>query len=109
MEAVISPSKARRSRRPVAGGRSRLEMKNQNGVQVYLTSASKGLDVSLGRGGVEMSLKKEASSSAKEKERAGTRAARSLKRPNADLEELRDILVDVLAHAHRAHIVPAVT
>ena len=28
------------------------------------------------------------------------RAARSLKRPNADLEELRDILVDVLAHAH---------
>ena len=47
----------------VAGGRSRLEMKNQNGVQVYLTSASKGLDVSLGRGGVEMSLKKEASSS----------------------------------------------
>jgi hypothetical protein len=37
------------------------------------------------------------------------RAARSLKRPNADLEELRDILVDVLAHAHRAHIVPAVT
>ncbi len=25
------------------------------------------------------------------------RAARSLKRPNADLEELRDILVDVLA------------
>ena len=64
MEAVISPSKARRSSRPVAGGRSRLEMKNQNGVQVYLTSASKGLDVSLGRGGVEMSLKKEASSSA---------------------------------------------
>ena len=63
MEAVISPSKARRSSRPVAGGRSRLEMKNQNGVQVYLTSASKGLDVSLGRGGVEMSLKKEASSS----------------------------------------------
>jgi len=48
----------------VAGGRSRAEMKNQNGVQVYLTSASKGLDVSLGRGGVEMSLKKEASSSA---------------------------------------------
>jgi hypothetical protein len=39
-------------------------MKNQNGVQVYLTSASKGLDVSLGRGGVEMNLKKEASSSA---------------------------------------------
>jgi len=31
------------------------------------------------------------------------RAARSLKRPNADLEGLRDILVDVLAHAHRAH------
>ena len=41
----------------VAGGRSRVEMKNQNGVQVYLASASKGVDVSLGRGGVEMSLK----------------------------------------------------
>jgi hypothetical protein len=33
-------------------------MKNQNGVRVYLASASKGVYVSLGRGGVEMSLKK---------------------------------------------------
>ena len=31
----------------VAGGRSRVEMKNQNSVQVYLASASKGVDVSL--------------------------------------------------------------
>jgi hypothetical protein len=42
----------------VAGGRSRVEMKNQNGVRVYLASASKDVYVSLGRGGVEMSLKK---------------------------------------------------
>ena len=33
---------------------------------------------------------------------AGT-ALRFMMRPNADLEELRDILVDVLADAHRAH------
>ena len=33
------------------------EWKNQNGVQVYLASASKGVDVSLGRSGVEMKLK----------------------------------------------------
>jgi len=32
-------------------------LKNQNGVQVYLAAASKGVDVSLGRGGVEMKLK----------------------------------------------------
>ena len=42
----------------VAGGRSRVEMKNQNGVQVYLASASQGVDVTLGRGGVDMKLKK---------------------------------------------------
>jgi hypothetical protein len=41
----------------VAGGRSRVELKNQNGVQVYLAAASQGVDVSLGRGGVEMKLK----------------------------------------------------
>jgi len=34
----------------VAGGRSRAEMKNQNGVQVYLASASKGVDVSSSSG-----------------------------------------------------------
>ena len=42
----------------VAGGRSRVEMKNQNGVQLYIASASKGLDVALGRSGADMSLKK---------------------------------------------------
>ena len=45
----------------VAGGRSRVEMKNQNGVQVYLASASNGVDVS--------------SSSRQEKERAVLPAA----------------------------------
>jgi hypothetical protein len=30
---------------------TRVEWKNQNGVQVYLASASKGVDVSLGRSG----------------------------------------------------------
>jgi hypothetical protein len=35
-----------------------VEVKNQNGVQVYLASASQGVDVSLGRNGVEMSGKK---------------------------------------------------
>jgi hypothetical protein len=29
-------------------------MKNQNGVQVYLASASKGVDVSLGRSGTDI-------------------------------------------------------
>jgi hypothetical protein len=47
--------------RGAAGGRSRVEMKNQNGVQVYLASASKGVDVS--------------SSSRQEKERAVLPAA----------------------------------
>jgi len=42
----------------VAGGRSRLEMKNQNGVQLYIASASQGLDVALGRSGADMSVKK---------------------------------------------------
>src|SRR5438067_13417286 len=42
----------------VAGGRSRLEMKNQNGVQLYIASASQGLDVALGRSGAGMSVKK---------------------------------------------------
>jgi hypothetical protein len=36
----------------------RVEMKNQNGVQVYLASASQGVDVALGRTGVDMKLKK---------------------------------------------------
>jgi hypothetical protein len=42
----------------VAGGRSRVEMKNQNGVQLYIASASQGLDVALGRSGADLSLKK---------------------------------------------------
>ena len=33
------------------------EWKNQNDVKVYLASASKGIDVSLGRSGVDMKLK----------------------------------------------------
>jgi hypothetical protein len=37
---------------------TRVEWKNQNGVQVYLAFASKGVDVSLGRGGVDISVKK---------------------------------------------------
>jgi len=36
-----------------------VELKNQDGLQVYLASASKGVDVSLGRGVVEMSVKKQ--------------------------------------------------
>jgi hypothetical protein len=35
----------------------RVEMKNQNGAQVYLASESKGVDVALGRSGVDMKLK----------------------------------------------------
>jgi hypothetical protein len=33
-------------------------MQNQNGVQLYVAAAPKGLDVALGRSGVEMSVKK---------------------------------------------------
>jgi len=33
-------------------------MKNQNGVQLYITTASKGLDVALGRSGADMKIKK---------------------------------------------------
>jgi hypothetical protein len=36
---------------------TRVEWENQNGVQVYLASASQGVDVALGRGGVDMKLK----------------------------------------------------
>jgi hypothetical protein len=37
---------------------TRGEMKNQNGVQVYLASASQGVGVTLGRRGLDMKLKK---------------------------------------------------
>jgi hypothetical protein len=36
---------------------TRVEWKNQDGAQVYLASASKRVDVSLGRSGVDMKLK----------------------------------------------------
>jgi len=36
---------------------TRVQWKNQNGVQVYLASASQGVDVALGRSGVDMKLK----------------------------------------------------
>ena len=42
----------------VAGGRSAVTMSNQNGVRVRLISTTRGVDVTLGGGGVEMKLKK---------------------------------------------------
>ena len=42
----------------VAGGRSAVTMSNQNGVRVRLISTTRGVDVTLGGGGVEMRLKK---------------------------------------------------
>jgi hypothetical protein len=42
----------------LAGGRSAVSMKNQNNVHVVLTSTTRGVDVTLGSGGVEMKLKK---------------------------------------------------
>jgi hypothetical protein len=42
----------------LAGGRSAVALKNQHGVKVTLYSTTKGLDVSVGGAGVEMSIKK---------------------------------------------------
>ena len=42
----------------VVGGRSAVTMTNQNGVRVRLISSTRGVDVTLGGGGVEMRLKK---------------------------------------------------
>ena len=42
----------------LAGGRSAVAMKNQNGVKVGLLSTTKGFDISAGAAGVEMKLKK---------------------------------------------------
>jgi hypothetical protein len=42
----------------LAGGRSAVAMKNQNGVKVGLLSTTKGFDISAGGAGVEMKLKK---------------------------------------------------
>ena len=42
----------------LAGGRSAVTVKNQNGVRVRLLSTTRGADVTVGSGGVEMKLKK---------------------------------------------------
>lgn len=42
----------------VAGGRSAVDMTNQNGVRVRVISTNRGVDVTLGGGGVEMKIKK---------------------------------------------------
>ena len=42
----------------LAGGRSGVTMKNQNGVQVVVRATSKGVDLTIGASGVEMKLKK---------------------------------------------------
>ena len=42
----------------LAGGRSAVTMKNQNGVRVRLISTNRGADITLGGGGVELKIKK---------------------------------------------------
>lgn len=42
----------------IAGGASATAMKNQNGVRVVVTSTTRGLDVTIAGGGVDMKLKK---------------------------------------------------
>ena len=42
----------------IAGGASATAMKNQNGVSVVVTSTSRGADVTIAGGGVDMRLKK---------------------------------------------------
>ena len=42
----------------LAGGRSATAMKNQHGVKVAVYSTTKGLDVTIGGAGVDMSIKK---------------------------------------------------
>lgn len=42
----------------VAGGRSGVAMKNQNGVKVVLSSTTRGFDVTIGTGGATMKIKK---------------------------------------------------
>ena len=41
----------------LAGGRSAVTVKNQNGVRIRLISTNRGVDVSVAKGGVEMKLK----------------------------------------------------
>ena len=43
---------------PLAGGRSAVDMTNQNHVRVRVISTNRGVDLTLGGGGVEMKLKK---------------------------------------------------
>ena len=42
----------------LAGGRSAVTMKNQNGVRIRLISTTRGADITIGGGGVDMRLKK---------------------------------------------------
>ena len=42
----------------VAGGRSAVDMTNQNGVRVRVISTNRGVDITLGGGGVELRIKK---------------------------------------------------
>ena len=42
----------------LAGGRSAVAMKNQNGVRVLLSATTRGADVTLGGAGVDMAIKK---------------------------------------------------
>jgi hypothetical protein len=42
----------------LAGGRSAVTMKNQHGVRVRLVSTTRGADVTLGAGGVDLKIKK---------------------------------------------------
>ena len=42
----------------LAGGRSAVTMTNQNGVRVRVISTNRGVDITLGGGGVELRIKK---------------------------------------------------
>ena len=42
----------------LAGGRSAVDMTNQNGVRVRVISTNRGVDITLGGGGVELKIKK---------------------------------------------------
>jgi hypothetical protein len=42
----------------LAGGRSAVTVKNQNGVRIRLISTTRGVDLTIGSGGVEMKIKK---------------------------------------------------
>ncbi len=42
----------------LAGGRSGVTMKNQNGVTVFVSATSKGVDLTIGASGVDIKLKK---------------------------------------------------